>query len=249
MVTDVLARRARRTGAQTSHPRVLVVHVQRTSGTSLRHMIEETHGRHTVFPSTARIRRHHGGRYVPPRDLLDGWSSLPAYRFLFGHCLASLGEVLPVPHARATFVREPVARSISIVQLHARTTGRAVSELVEDAQFLETHIVDLQTRVFGLGPEFARLRPQESPAATDDVLEQAIARVRTFEFVGPTETFDTSLKRFDATFGTRLTTSVRHLNSSDAGDVPRGELIERFTPLVARDAVFYDAALHHIGRH
>lgn len=229
-------------GAGTNPPRVLVVHVQRTGGTSLRRMIEETQGPCAVYPTSVDLGARQGGRYLHPREVLDHWNRLPDHRFLFGHCMASFAELLPVSYARAAFLREPIERSISITRLHAELTNRAVSDLVYDIRFLESHVMDLQTRIFGVGVEAAMLRPQESPLATDEMLESAISRIRSFEFLGTHDTYRESLARFDATFGTRVAGSVRHDNRSSTGDMDRRQLAEIFAPMVERDRLLYECA-------
>lgn len=207
-------------------------------------MLERAHGPDAVYPSTDRLSAEHGGRYVTPAELLTRWDTLPAHRFLFGHCVASLADRLPVRHSRATFLRDPVERSISIAQLHARNTGRDVSELVEDQAFIATHVADLQTRIFGVDATHGHLRPQESPPADDAMLESAIARLRTFEFVGTTETMRSSLQRFDRLFGTRTSEHVQQDNRSEAGDLARSEVARRIRPWIERDLEMYSA----IGR-
>lgn len=222
-----------------NHQRVLVVHVQRTGGTSLRRMLEGL-GSNVVYPSSHQLNTNEGRRYSTPQQLLRDWRDLPPYRFLFTHCVASLAEMLPVPHARVAFLRDPIERSISITQLHATNTGRSVSELVSDRDFLRTHINDLQTRIFGLNHRFSHLRPQETPPATDSMVGSAIERLRTFDFIGITESFSSHLQRFDDSFGTRTASSVFHDNRSCAGDVPRDDLLEIFKPLVERDQEMFE---------
>lgn len=226
----------------------MVVHVQRTGGTSLRRMIEMSVGPQAVFPSTERLRDNHDGRYVTPREIIQNWQSLPPHRFLFGHCLASLSDLLPHAYSRATIVRDPIERSISILQFHAQSSGRLVSELVRDQQFLDSHITDLQTRIFGTNSNLAVLRPQETPTATDEVLEQALTRLQTFEYIGFTEEYSSSLERFDSTFGTSLCSSKLHVNQSHTGDADHGVLAERLAPLVARDRALYDFAVEFVHK-
>ena len=224
--------------------RTFFVHVQRTGGTSLRRMIESETG--DVYPSKEVLDQREGGRYVTPNEILDRWNELPRYRFLFGHCLASFCDLLPERHRRAAFLRDPIARSISITQLHAVNTGRTVSDLVDDPQFLKSHIVDMQTRVLGHGVEYGRSRPQETPVASDCTLEGALLRLRTFEFVGLMENYLSSLRRFDTTFGTNTARSPLHDNSSQPGDVPESELAQIFSPLVERDMELYQWAVRYV---
>lgn len=200
----------------------------------------EGSGSDIVYPSSQQLDANKGQRYLPPHELLSNWGGLPSYRFLFSHCVASLSELLPVAHARIAFVRDPIERSISITQLHATNTGRAVSDLVTDEDFLKTHINDLQTRIFGHDSQFGHLRPQETPPATDSMVATAIAALRSFDFVGTTESFHPCLKRFDKLFGTHIASSTLHDNTSCAGDVSRATLVEIFEPLVERDQEVFE---------
>jgi hypothetical protein len=218
---------------------VLVVHVQRTGGTSLRAMLENTCEKGSVFPSCNVLGAREGGRYVTPAEILRTWDEIPPHRFLFGHVLAVFAECLPVPYKSATVLREPVNRSISITQLHSRNTGRPVSDLIRDEEFLQSHILDMQTRIFGSDVEAATLRPQESPLSTDMSLERAMSRLEGFSFIGTTETFGESLHRFDRTFHTAIAHDPIRENLSVEGDVPHTELEEFFSPLVKRDVALY----------
>lgn len=219
---------------------VLVVHVQRTAGTSLRLALEAAHGAACVHPSAAELGSRPGGRYETAADLLARWDTLPQHRFLFGHYVAALVDVLPIPYRTATFLREPVARSVSIIEHHAAQSQRAVSDLLDDEAFLAGHVTDLQTRVFGSEipvddglPQV--MRPQEAPRADDNTLERAIDRLASFDFVGLTEDLSRSVSRFDAMFGTHVSPTIGQVNQSQASDVPRVEIERLVAPLVTRD--------------
>jgi hypothetical protein len=187
--------------------RVLFVHVQRTGGTSLRRMIEYVHGTDRVHPSTDYLAARPGERYPAAVETLEHWDLLPDHRFLFGHFIAAVVDLLPTRYRPATMLRDPVDRSVSIIRLHAWRTGRTVSELLGDDEFLVTHVADLQTRVFGSDLERGPVRPQETDAADDAMLERARDRLATFEFVGRTEQFAASLAKFDHLFGTKIRSS------------------------------------------
>lgn len=228
---------------------VLVVHVQRTAGTSLRRALEAGHGPDVVYPPAAVLDARPEGRYESAAELLSRWDALPPHRFLFGHYLAALVDVLPARYRTATFLREPVARSVSIVEHHAAQTGRAASELLTDERFLASHISDLQTRVFGseisvVDGKPCIKRPQEAAAADDATLTRAVARLESFDFVGLTEEFGSSVARFDEVFGTCVSQTIGWVNHSRPSDVPRAEITSVVSPLVRRDQELFQ----HVSR-
>jgi hypothetical protein len=218
--------------------RIFVVHVQRTGGTSLRWALEATIGAAGVFPSQAELDARPDRRYEPAAEVLRRWPEVRDHRVLVGHYLAAVADRLPVPYRTATFLREPVARSVSIVRLRSRESGRAVADLLADEGFLSGHVADLQTRIFGTVPAGDPERPQESPPADDATLERACARLETFDFVGWTDAYADSITRFDRTFGTTLRRRIRAENASVRDDVPDAEIAEVVGPLVTRDLEF-----------
>jgi len=221
--------------------RVLVVHVQRTAGTSLRRALEATCEAGGVYPSATVLASRPDGRYESAAELLERWERVADHRFLFGHFVASFAEVLPVRYRRATFLRDPVARSVSIIEHHSARTGRSVSELLVDNAFLETHVANLQTRVFGTEPfmragALTTARPQEAPAADRATLERALERLGEFEFVGLTDRLDESVTRFDSIFRTTARSALQRHNASASGDVSRVDIARVVTPLVQLDS-------------
>lgn len=201
----------------------------------MRWAIEAAYGSATVHPTQAEIDARPGGRYEPAAELLSRWSEVRDHRFLVGHYLAAVADRLPVPYRTATFLRDPVTRSVSIVRLHARERGRPVGELLADPVFLAGHVADLQTRVFGTEPDGDPVRPQESAPADDATLARACARLETFDFVGWTEDFASSVARFDRTFGTKLRRRIRRENAVVGDRVSDRDIAAVVEPLVARD--------------
>lgn len=230
-----LRRGRRQEGPEATGTRVFVVHVQRTGGTSLRWALEAACGAEAVFPSQAELDARPGGRYEPASALLERWPEVRDHRFLVGHYLAAVADRLPGSYRTATFLRDPVARSLSIVRLRSRESGRPVADLLADDDFLVGHVADLQTRIFGSTPTDGMVRPQESAPADDAMLERACARLETFDFVGWTEDFAASIARFDRTFGTRLQRRIRTENASVRDQVPDREIAAVVEPLVTRD--------------
>ena len=205
-------------------------------------MLETFHGGQGVHPSSQYLERAPSRRYQTLGELLSAWDRLPSHRFLFGHYLAAAVDLLPAGYATATFLRHPIDRSISILQLHAHLNGRPVSSLVSDDQFLTSHVSDLQTRVFGTELDHGPVRPQEAPVADDNTLQRAIERLSTFRLVGFTEDFERSIAAFDAEFGTLLAGRTRRVNTAPKGDVDRTELVRIVDPLVERDLELYRQA-------
>jgi hypothetical protein len=222
--------------------RVLFIHVQRTGGTSLRRALEAEYGEQAVHPSTATLASLPNGFYQSGADVLADWESLPPHRFLFGHFVAAVAEVLPERYRTATFLRDPVERSISIVLLRARISGRAVNEIIADEDFLSTHVADLQTRVFGMGLERGVVQPPHADPADDAMLDRAVERLGTFDFVAFTDDLASSVAAFDTVFGTSVSPRFGHENAAARDGVSIAELAAVFEPLVQRDRELVAAA-------
>ena len=86
-----------------THPadRVLVVHVQRTGGTSLREALVAAHGSGAVYPSRNVLAARPDGRYESAAELLERWHSVPRSHPWLGGSIAPDRVMFPGRRLRA----------------------------------------------------------------------------------------------------------------------------------------------------
>ncbi|MFM7292775.1 MAG: hypothetical protein ACKO6B_16315 [Planctomycetia bacterium] len=220
--------------------RILVIHIAKTAGTSLRRMLEDEYGSRQVYPGDFYLRKTRDGLYPLGSEMLRDYAKAPPHNVLVGHFTAAMADLLPTPYQAVTFLRDPIQRSLSLLGHKARTEGLQVSRLVEDPDFLAAHIADHQTRILGAD---GVCDPHQVKTVDDDVLERAIGRVQSLAFVGITERFAESCRIFDARFRTRIAESIRReaVLRPEGGEL--AEHIPRIEPLVRRDRILYDRAV------
>jgi hypothetical protein len=233
--------------------RWLFVHVMKTAGTSFRSMLEQSFDAE-IYPTQAELRRLPRRFYLTAPDLLaalaDGAVDLAGRRVVCGHYAAAFAQDLPGAWRVATFLRDPVKRSLSMIaHRHRRATRLArfvkpnVSAWLDREEFVERQIRDYQTKVFaldGLG-EVNRAHPIDAAA-----FAQAKARLLEADFVGLTERLPESIRLFEGLSGMRFG-APPHRNKSPgyaANDVE----IARIRALVPHDVELYEIARAKLER-
>lgn len=229
-------------GVAAEAPTLLFLHLPKSGGTTLRHVLERQFppdrslAAYPTPESHADTRR--GRRTIPPalRGLTPEARS--RFRLVSGHFSYGLHELFAGPCRYLTFLREPVERVVSLYY-HARShpdhamhslihdEGLSLADLLrEDLNALEYD--NAQTReVFGLELEepFRRAVAQDA----DGVLRQAVRHLdEHFDAVGVMEAFDASLlvaaRRFgwrDVHYTVRNVTSRPSRRPEDAAEVRR----------------------------
>jgi hypothetical protein len=220
--------------------RILVVHVMKTAGTSLRRMLQEEYGPRRVYPGDPHLNKLPGGCYPPAKALLESFRALPPHNVLVGHFTAAFADQLPLPYRTATFLREPIQRSLSHLVHGSKLLGTTPAKLLDDPAFISSRIADLQTRVFGAE---SVCDPQEVIAADETMLARAIHRLEKMDFVGLTERFADSCRIFDQRFGTRIAGRTRRENVLRPEGNELTELIPRLEPHLRHDRVLYETAV------
>jgi hypothetical protein len=227
--------------------RLLVIHIMKTAGTSLRWMLDEELGPGGVYPNDADLDRRRKRWYPKVREIIDGFDDLPPHRVLIGHFPASIRDALPVAYQTATFLRDPIQRTASMLTHRRRMSGLGpvpFEQLLDDRRLVEDQVADYQTKVLGMG-----LRHVNRPWPTDDeTLNTALDRLAEMEFVGLTERFAESCEIFDRRFATRISSRMRRDNAyRSTSDLP-DHLVQRITPLVERDLELHRIALDRFER-
>lgn len=221
-------------------PPILVIHIMKTAGTSLRRMLQQELGHAAIYPSDRDLAKLPDGWYRSGRDILENYHTLPPHQVLIGHFTREIADRMPIPYRTATFVRDPLQRSLSCLNHFERCYGRPSAELLADADFINTYIRDYQTKVLG---GLGILDPHDQCVIDDTILALAIGRIRQMDFVGITERYPQSCGVFDRRFGTRIATNQIKDNVLRPEGSELAELTPEIETLVCRDRVLYETAL------
>ena len=223
-----------------SSQKILVIHIAKTAGTSLRIMLENEYGARFIYPGRLYLKNSPNQWYPSGSEMLENYSKLPFHRVLVGHFTAAMADLLPRPYQTATFLREPIQRSLSMIAHFSRILNVSAPSLIEDPQFMSANIADYQTRVLGADRV---CEPGQVKVFDENVLNRAITRLETLDFVGLTERFDESCQRFDRRFRTRISKFVRRENVRRPTGSELAEHIPYIEQFLERDRILYDAAV------
>jgi hypothetical protein len=222
--------------------RILVIHIAKTAGTSLRRMLQDEYGPRLVYPGDFYLGRLPNGWYPLGSEMLRNYANIPPHNVLVGHFTAAMADMLPRSYQTATFLREPIQRSLSMLGQLSRTMKIPVPTLLEDAQFMADNIADYQTRI--LGAEGV-CDPAQVRVVDDTILARAVARLETLDFVGLTERFEESCAVFDARFRTSISQFIRREVVHRPEGRELSEYSSRIEPFLERDRVLYEKAVAH----
>jgi len=219
--------------------KILVIHIPKTAGTSLRRMLEREYGAKHIYPGGFYLQSL-GGRYPLGSQMLKDYPGFPPHKVLVGHFTAAMTDMVPMPYQAATFLREPIQRSLSMLSHFSRMLQIPVSTLLENKQFMTDNIADFQTRIMGAN---GVCDPHAVGTVDDDALARAVGRLESLDFVGITEQFAESCRRFDSLFDSRISKSIQRINVLRPEGNELEEHISQIESLVQRDRVLYDAAV------
>lgn len=222
--------------------RILVIHIAKTAGTSLRRMLQDEYGSKLVYPGDFYLRHLPNGWYPLGSEMLRDYASIPQHNVLVGHFTAAMADMLPRRYQTATFLREPTQRSLSMLGQFSRALKVPVPALLENMQFMTQNIVDFQTRILGAD---GVCDPHQVGTVDDTVLARAVARLQALDFVGLTERFPESCAVFDRRFRTSISQHIRRefVYRPEGGEL--SEFIPRIEPLIGRDRMLYEKAVAH----
>lgn len=216
-----------------SEPRVLLLHIMKTGGISLSHLLEQL-----ARPARSAV-----------SVFLDDLLTMPAPRLkslrtISGHIPFEALELLPVPFQTVTVLRDPVARTLShyreLQRSHAVPGGLSLDEFLSDERYAVpsgnyqaralAHSVDLaqawvtyspKARYLQAGGQEDQLYPLQAlfdstpiQVSDEQLLETATKNLSAIDVVGTTESLDGVARRLCHLFGAPYT-EVPHLNASE----------------------------------
>jgi hypothetical protein len=226
--------------------KILIIHIAKTAGTSLRRMLEREYGAKHIYPGSFYLKRFDRGSYPMGSQMLRDYAGFPPHKVLVGHFTAAMADMVPVPYQTATFLREPIQRSLSMLSHFSHKLHIPVATLLENEQFMADNIADFQTRIMGAD---GVCDPHAVGTVDDDVLDRALGRLGSLDFVGITERFAESCRRFDSLFETRISKSIQRSNVLRPEGTELSDHIPQIEPLVRRDRILYDVALSRFNVH
>jgi hypothetical protein len=223
--------------------KILFLHVMKTAGTSFRQMLQEDLGYDIIFPSDRDLEKLPNGWYLLPEKILESYHSLPAHRILIGHFPAVILDKLPEEYSSAVFLRDPLQRSLSLIKYYSKIYKKTVSELIGNEDFVEKYIRDYQTKILGMD---AAVDPNIIYDVNETTLLNALKRVNNFDFVGVTEKFEESCKKFDKLYKTNTLSRIKKTNVSRSDQNELMEYKQIIDPLIQKDTIIYQAALERL---
>jgi hypothetical protein len=215
----------------------------KTAGTSFRKMLQEDLGYDIIFPSDRDLEKLPNGWYLLPEKILESYHSLPPHRILIGHFPAVIIGKLPENYSPAVFLRDPLQRSLSLIKYYSKIYKKNTSELISNRDFVGKYIQDYQTKILGMD---AAVDPNIIYDVNKKTLIIALDRLNSFDFVGVTEKFEASCKKFDKIYKTNTLSRIQKTNVSR---VDQNELMEYkkiIDPFIQNDIIIYQAALERL---
>jgi hypothetical protein len=230
--------------------RWLFIHVMKTAGTSFRQMLEAALG-DALYPTRAEMAAQPNGWYLRAPELLariaEGRLDLGRRRVVSGHYAVRLRDELPGRWRTVIFLREPVARTLSMIAHRKRHRGfferhgapNVAAYLREDA-FVRNQIENYQTKILAM----AGSGNVNQPYPVDETaFARAVETLLSVDCVGLTDRFQDSVAAFERLSGIRFAGEPRHANRGG-----RDHGASEADLAAIRALVSYDLRLYEIAR-
>ena len=214
-------------------PFYLIIHIPKTAGTTLRHIVDQTFGPENVVT-------YYNQNSVQLLDNLDAHLKMhPNYKAIIGHFTFGLHNKIEWPSKYITFLRHPVARTISQYKetlanhrQHIQGKDGSILDLIESVENNPEFYEDYQTKhIVGDDPGYVSGAPMGEVAL--EILDDY------FDGIGLVEYFDQSIALMSQNFGWRPT-KYQKLNERNIDIELTPELIEKINSLNKNDLVIYE---------
>lgn len=234
--------------------RVVILHVMKTAGTSLRRVLQDRLGPGGVYPSDEDLAALPEHEYLGPRDLLeaDQQGRTGPARVLIGHLPYVVVDGFTSRPVTAAVLRDPLARTISMME-HRRRSGALAEatyeELLDHDEFVANQIRDYQTKVFAFDSVDECPDGVNVPLEIDDGrFGRALRRLDSVDILGLTEDLDSFLSRLGEAVGLDEVAARRDNPGRYQPPELGPQVRERILALTERDRELYARARGRVGR-
>lgn len=227
-----------------SGPRYVFVHVMRTGGTSMRHLLWSRFPQERIYPNQAVIDDR--GQYPEIGEVArHPQEFFRRFHLVAGHYPARIVDLLPGSPEVLTLLRHPVARTLSHLRRAAATMptfrGMDFHEILDGERFRAQFVENYMTRYFSFRSPTERASVNLPLPLDRSRLEDARKALDDCLWVGITEQYGRSLDLLAAVTDLELD-GLRHDNrSTHRGEVDRA-LIRRIEELTQLDHELYEHA-------
>jgi len=197
-----------------------------------------------VYPSRE-DRSNSGGNYVGTtvfcNALAQGTIDPTQTPYIFGHFPAWIVDDLKGDWRHATILREPIARTVSMLGHHnakQATKHSDLRNLLRNEGFRKNNIENYQTKLFGAS-EGQIVSANDPLEVNEDLFERAIERIGKFHFVGLTDNINATVDGWHDLVDLPKA-EFPHFNKAKPREIS-AELREAILPYVQYDLRFYEA--------
>ena len=227
----------------TSAPqRYAILHIPKTAGTTLRTILSEAFPKN-VFPSERELQANKG-EYLPFEALRDDLDLVTPRRFVMGHyTLSELLELFP-DREIITCIREPFARTASVIGHYSRVHGIPAQELLNNAHRVKYQILNSQIRYLTPCP-----RADWTVAYSESLVDKALQNLERVKIVGIQERFPQFMASVAAEvhFPSHISLNRReNVGSTDIND-QLAPFADRIRELIAGDLELYRQVCRRAG--
>jgi hypothetical protein len=232
------------------HPDLLVVHVMKTAGTSLRGMLVDGLEPAAVYPNDDDLQVLPNGWYPSPAELVEHVEVGAHHdaRVIIGHVPYVLADALPRRPVTIMLLRDPVARTVSMLD-HRRTRsskyrGASYAELLANERFVARSLRDYQTKMLAFDTVEECTPTVNVPLDIDEArFARARQRLEQVDVLGVLEDLPAFTRRLERVTGIRPGPERTENPRRRARDPLEPDVLARIEELTVRDRTLYERAL------
>jgi len=187
---------------------IFFIHIMKTAGTSLRKMLTESLDESLTYPNDKDLSKTKNRFYPSLSEIIEQMESgdLRDFQILCGHYPFFLGELVFKEPKYIVFLRDPVTRTISMIEHRKLKTPEyrklSYEEILENQTFVDNQLRNYQTKVFAFkGIEQCDRDTNMPLELNDENFKLALDRIDKVDVIGITERFNESISLVEKEFG------------------------------------------------